>query len=153
MSKHLGNLVSYCGLYCGACGIYQGKIKQAVESLRNVIGAYGFDKISSELAKWEQSFQHYSEFEKVMGGLIKLFGECPGCVDGGGNPSCLIRECCMEKEYVMCSDCAKMNTCNRIHDLAVERLQKIKTQSVEKWVEKIQRKVNAGYCYLDEKTK
>jgi len=80
------SLVGYCGLYCGACGIYQRRIKQAVENLKQIIGAYGFDKMMPELAKWEPSLQHYEKFEKVMAGLIKLFGECPGCGDGGGKP-------------------------------------------------------------------
>ena len=44
-------IIGYCGLYCGACGIYQGRVKDAVESLRKIIGAYGFDKYVSELAK------------------------------------------------------------------------------------------------------
>jgi hypothetical protein len=63
------DLVSYCGLYCGACGIYQRRIKQAVENLRNVIEAYGFDKIYSELVNYEPAFQHYAEFEKVLDGF------------------------------------------------------------------------------------
>jgi hypothetical protein len=64
-------LMSPCGLYCGACGIYQGRIKQAVNDLRKVIGAYGFDKIAPELAKWEPSLKHYAEFEQVMDGFVK----------------------------------------------------------------------------------
>jgi hypothetical protein len=51
MDSSSENLVGYCGLYCGACGIYQGRIKQAVENLRGVIQAYGFNKISAELAR------------------------------------------------------------------------------------------------------
>ena len=74
------NLIGYCGLYCGACGIYQGRITQVVKNLRKVIGAYGFDKIAPELAKWEPTLQYYAEFEKVMDGLVKLFGECLGCI-------------------------------------------------------------------------
>ncbi|MEM2058924.1 MAG: hypothetical protein QXO76_11855 [Thermoproteota archaeon] len=53
MSKNPRELVGYCGLYCGACGIYQGRIKLAVENLRKVINAYGFDRIAPELAKWD----------------------------------------------------------------------------------------------------
>ena len=33
MSENPKNLVGFCGLYCGACGIYQGKIKEAVRLL------------------------------------------------------------------------------------------------------------------------
>ncbi len=88
------SLVGYCGLYCGACGTFQGRIKQAVENLRKVIGAYGFDKIAPDLAKWEPTLKHYAEFEQVMDGVVKLFGECSACTGGGGDPNCVIRECC-----------------------------------------------------------
>jgi len=72
MGENPGSLVGYCGLYCGACGIRQGRVKQAVENLRKVLGAYGFDKITPELAKWEPAFQHYAEYEKVLDGFVRL---------------------------------------------------------------------------------
>ncbi|MEM3700354.1 MAG: hypothetical protein QXL57_05760 [Candidatus Bathyarchaeia archaeon] len=56
MTESNKNLVGCCGLYCCACGIHQGKIKQAVENLRKVTKAYGFDKIAPELARWEPAF-------------------------------------------------------------------------------------------------
>ncbi|NWF87322.1 DUF3795 domain-containing protein [Candidatus Bathyarchaeota archaeon] len=149
------NLVGYCGLYCGACGIYQGKIKQAVENLQKIIETYGFDKIMPELAKWESSLQHYQEFEKVMGGLVKLFGECPSCMSGGGDPSCAIRECCKQKPYTTCAECAELETCEKIKRYGLgtlTNLQKIKAIGIEKWIQEMQNKVAAGYCYLDEKT-
>lgn len=149
------NLIGYCGLYCGACGIYQGRIKQAVENLQKVVGAYGFDKIMPELAKWEPSFQHYPEFEKVMDGLVKLFGECPSCVAGGGDPNCAIRECCKQKPYSMCVECSELESCEKVKRYGLDtlaNLQKVKAMGVDKWVEEMQKKVAKGYCYLDEKT-
>jgi len=149
------NLVGYCGLYCGACGIYQERIKQAVENLRNVIGVYGFDKIMPELAKWEPAFQHYAEFEGVMNGLVKIFGECPGCIKGGGDPNCAVRECCKQKAYATCAECAEVQTCAKLQRYgthALEGIQKIKAVGVDKWTEEMQRKVDSGYCYLDERT-
>jgi hypothetical protein len=153
LSKKPKSLVGYCGLYCGACGIYQGRVKQAVENLRLVIGAYGFDKIMPELAKWEPAFQHYKEFEKVNDALIKMFGECPGCVGGGGDPDCIIRKCCAQKGYAVCSDCAEMDKCEKLQqrEWALKRLRKIKVQGARNWAEEMQIKVDGGYCYLDEK--
>ena len=147
------NLVGYCGLYCGACGIYQGRIKQAVENLRKAVGAYGFDKVMPKLAKWEPSFRHYSEFEEVMGGLVKLFGECPACVGGGGDPACKIRSCCKPKGYVACAECVDMETCKNLeqYSWAKDGLRKIKTMGLGKWKAEMERKVAAGYCSLDER--
>jgi hypothetical protein len=149
------NLVGYCGLYCGACGIYQGRIRQAVENLRSVIDAYGFDKIAPELAKWEPALQHYAEFEKVMDGFVKLFGECPGCIGGGGNPSCVMRECCKQKAYTTCAECAEMETCEKLgyEPRVLEELRKIKAVGVHKWAQEMQKKVSSGHCYLDETSK
>jgi hypothetical protein len=149
------NLVGYCGLYCGACGIYQGKIKQAVENLQKVIKAYGFDKIISELAKWEPAFQHYAEYEKVLDGWVKIFGDCPGCISGGGDPNCAVRECCKEKAYVTCVECTEIEKCEKLQKYgpqALEGLKKIKAVGVGKWTEIMRQKVEAGYCYLDERT-
>jgi hypothetical protein len=150
------SLVGCCGLYCGGCGIYQGRIKQAVENLRCVIGAYGFDKIMPELAKWEPAFQHYAEFEKVTDGLVKLFGECPGCIGGGGDPNCAVRECAKQKAYATCAECTEMEKCEKVQRYggphAIEGLRKIRAVGVDKWVEEMQKKVNTGYCYLDERT-
>ncbi len=156
MVENPRKLAGYCGLYCGACGIYQGRIKQAVENLRSVIKAYGFDKIMPELAKWESSFEHYAEFDNVMNGLVKIFGECPGCVQGGGDPNCAVRNCCKQKAYVTCAECSEMETCEKLRPYGapvLEGLRRIKAVGVDKWAEEIQKKVNSGYCSLDETLK
>ena len=149
-------LVGYCGLYCGACGIYQGRIRQAVENLRKTISAYGFDKIAPELARWEPAFQHYPEFEGVLDGFVKLLGDCPGCVKGGGDPNCVVRECCKQKAYTTCAECAEMDACEKLRPTggtALEGLRKIRAVGVDKWTEEMQKKVDAGYCELDERVK
>ncbi|MHA1711713.1 MAG: DUF3795 domain-containing protein [Candidatus Freyarchaeota archaeon] len=155
MDESPENLVGYCGLYCGACGIYQGRIKQAVENLRKVISAYGFDKMASKLANWEPAFQHYTKFERVLDGLVKLFGSCLGCVAGGGDPNCAIRECCKQKTYTTCAECVEMDTCEKLQRYvgALRELRKIKAMGIDKWVEEMRKKVDAGYCYLDEGNK
>ena len=152
MGKSPRELVGYCGLYCGACGIYQGRIKEAVENLRKVIGAYGFDKIAPELAKWEPAFKNYAEFEKVLDGFVKIFGECQGCIAGGGDPGCVIRKCCSQKGYVTCVECIGMDTCEKILGFAgsLENLKRIKAIGVDKWAKEMQKRVDAGYCQLDK---
>ncbi|MEM4703655.1 MAG: DUF3795 domain-containing protein [Candidatus Bathyarchaeia archaeon] len=153
MNKTQKNLIAYCGLYCGACGLYQGKIKQAVENLRGIMATYGFDKFASELARWEPSFRHYPEFEKVMDGILKLFSECPTCEAGGGPPACPIRECCKPKGYTTCVECPEMGTCEKVQqrDWITKRLKEIKEKGLENWAEEMREKVEKGYCYLDER--
>jgi len=145
-------LVGYCGLYCGACGIYQGRIKLAVENLRKVIGAYELDKIASELANWDPAFKNYAEFEKVLDGFVRFFGECSGCAADGGDPNCVIRKCCRQKNYATCAECIEMNTCEKLRHLAgsLENLKHIKAAGIDNWTKEMQEKVDAGYCQLDE---
>ncbi len=156
-TANIAEQVGYCGLYCNACGIRQGKIKNAVENLHNVVAAYGFDKIMSELAKWEPSFQHYNEFEQVMNGLVKLFGYCPGCLQGGGDPNCKVRACIKQKENRTCSECNENDTCEPLapyregYEALTTALKTIKQKGIQKYAEEMQKKVDKGYSYLDER--
>ena len=147
------NLVGYCGLYCNACGIRQQKIKTAVNNLRNIIAAYGFDKIMPQLANWEPSFKHYTEFNQVMNGLVKMFGDCPGCLQNGGDPNCKVRTCTKQKSYRTCAECNETDTCEKLapyregYKGLTADLQTIKQKGIEKYAEKMQKKVNEGYSY------
>ena len=38
------NFIAYCGLYCNACRIRQGKVKEAVTDLRDIIASFGIEK-------------------------------------------------------------------------------------------------------------
>jgi hypothetical protein len=156
-STDLSSLVGYCGLYCNACGIRQQKIKTAVNTLRDIIAAYGFDKIIPELANWEPSFKHYKEFDQVMNGLVKLFGDCPGCLQGGGDPNCKVRSCAKQKGYRTCAECAVAETCEPLapyrkgYEGLAPALQDIRHKSLKKYAEEMQKKVAKGYSYLEEK--
>ena len=146
------SLVGFCGLYCNACGIRQEKIKTAVNNLRNIIAVYGFDKIMPELAKWEPSFEHFDDFNKVMDGLVKLFGDCPGCRQGGGDPNCKVRLCVEQKGYGTCAECGEVETCKKLapyregYDLTPV-LESIREKGIERYAKEMQKKVDGGYSY------
>lgn len=153
----LASLVGYCGLYCNACGIRQQKIKTAVDNLRDIIATYGFDKIMPELAKWEPSFKHYKEFDQVMDGLVKLFGDCPGCLQGGGDPNCKVRSCAKEKGYRTCAECNEAEICEPLapyrkgYEGLTPALQSIRQNGIDKYAEEMEKKVAKGYSYLEER--
>ena len=110
--------------------------------------------MAPELAKWEPAFQHYTEFENVLNGFVKMFGECPGCIKGGGDPSCAVRECCKQKAYATCAECADMEKCEKLQRYgprALEGVRKIRVMGSDKWAEEMQKKIDAGYCYLNER--
>lgn len=156
VSTDQASLVGYCGLYCNACGIRQRKIKNAVDNLRGIIAVYGFDKIMPELAKWEPSFKYYSEFDQVMNGLVTMFGDCPGCLQGGGDPNCKVRNCAKQKSYRTCAECSETETCESLapyregHKGLIPALQSIRQNGIERYAEEVQKKVDAGYSYTDE---
>jgi len=151
------NLVGYCGLYCNACGIRQEKIKTAVNSLRDIVASYGFDKIMPELAKWEPSFEHYDEFNQVMNGLVKMFGDCPGCLQDGGDPDCKVRSCAKQKGYRTCAECSESEMCENLapyrkgYKGLTQALQSIRRNSIGRYAEKMQKKADEGYSYLEER--
>ncbi len=142
------SLVGYCGLYCGACRIRQGKVKDAVNNLRDVITSFGFDRIMPELASYEPSLKHYGEFNQVMDGLVKLFGYCPGCFENGGDPSCKVRLCAREKNYRTCVECGESRSCQKLEpyrkyfDIAQ---QNIEGCGIRGFAEKMEKKVAEGY--------
>ncbi len=151
------DFVGYCGLYCNACGIRQEKIKTAVSNLRDIITHYGFDKMMPELAKWEPSLKHYNEFSEVMNGLVKMFGDCPGCLQGGGDPNCKVRSCAKQKGYRSCAECSEAGTCENLapyregYKGLTSALQGIKENGIRSYAEGIQKKVDDGYSYLEER--
>lgn len=109
------------------------------------MAAYGFDKSSSYLAKWEPAFKNYKEFEGVLDGIVRLFGSCPGCVAGGGDPNCAVRGCCRRKSHATCAECAEINKCEVAQGhLQLEELKRIGDMGVESWADEMQRKAGAG---------
>jgi hypothetical protein len=147
------SLVGYCGLYCDACRIRQGKIKEAVNNLRDILDSYGFDKIMPDLATWEPSFKHYDEFKQVMDGLVKIFGYCAGCLENGGDPNCKVRLCARQKGYRTCTECGEAQSCQKLKPYRKyfdPALQIIKENGVKGYARKMQKKVDEGYSYPAE---
>jgi hypothetical protein len=42
---------------------------------------------------------------------------CPGCKKNGGNPTCKIRNCAIEKQVADCSRCATIAECKNFDEL------------------------------------
>jgi hypothetical protein len=153
----LTQLATFCGLYCGACDIYQKRIYKSGSELKQILDAYDFHAIAKEVPGLEQ----YEAFDKVLNVLISFFGQCPGCKKGGGNPECAIRACAKTKEYTTCAECSDF-PCERLkiihdsYDMAGENIEAICKEGLEVWCQKQQKKVDQGLRYttfLAEKKK
>ncbi len=148
------DLVTYCGLYCGACDIYQQRISKSGNELKRVLDAYNFGDIAKQVPELED----YDAFYKTLNTLITFFGQCPACQKGGGDPECKIRLCCKEKGYQSCAECPSL-PCEKLKPLSdgypglLENLKEIKESGLEKWCQKQQEKVDKGFRYSDTLTK
>ena len=151
------DLASYCGLYCGACDIYQKRIGNSGKELKEVLDAFGFANWANQVPGLED----YETFEKVLTNIMAMFGACPTCYKGGGDPACKIRICAKEKGYKTCAECDSF-PCEKLKQLqdsypnVTENIKKIKEIGLEMWAEKQQEKVDNGFrlsTYLAETKK
>jgi len=102
------DLVAYCGLYCGDCFGYQGKVADLARDLRKELRQAKFDKVAEGIPFKE--FKHYKECYEVLGALVRL--RCKNaCKGGGGNPFCKIRKCCQKRGIEGCWQCDEFETC------------------------------------------
>jgi NAD-dependent SIR2 family protein deacetylase len=107
-------LISYCGLYCGDCFGYEGKIATLADELDIELKKVNFKKNADFFAQMPffKVFKNYDNFIDLLGALKKL--RCVGCREGGGSPTCEIRACCKDKEIEGCWKCDEFNTCQKL---------------------------------------
>ena len=131
-------LIAYCGLYCGDCFGYQGKIAELSKDLRKELRAAKFNRLVSGIPFKE--FKYYKEAYAVMGALVRL--KCKNaCRGGGGNPFCAIRKCCIKKGYDGCWQCENFEICKKVADMetahagaCVKNLKRLKRSGVEAFI-------------------
>jgi len=112
MSK---DLIAYCGLYCGDCYGYRGKIADLARDLRKELRQSKFKKAAAYLStlSFFKVFKDYDKCYEVLGGIVRM--RCPkSCRGGGGNPFCKIRKCARKKGYKGCWECEIFETCNKL---------------------------------------
>jgi hypothetical protein len=132
------DLVAYCGLYCGDCFSYTGKVADLARDLRKELRQAKFDEAVKGIPFKE--FQHYKECYEVLGAMVRL--RCKSaCRGGGGNPFCKIRKCCQKKEVEGCWECNEFETCGKLDSLKVnhgdahiKNLRIIKKQGIDEFI-------------------
>ena len=132
-------LIAFCGLYCGECPNYTGKIADFARDLRKELRSVRFDKTAEALSELSffGMFKDYEQCYAVLGGMVKL--RCKqACKGGGGNPYCKIRKCCQRKEIEGCWLCDEYETCVKLIELEanhgvahIKNLRKIKRNGID----------------------
>lgn len=136
------NLVAYCGLYCGDCFAYKGKIADLARDLRKELRDVKFDKTAESLSSLSffEVFKDYKQSYDVLGAMVKF--RCKkACKGEGGPPFCKIRKCCQKKGIEGCWECDEFETCNKLDflkvnhgDAHIKNLRKIKRAGVDDFI-------------------
>jgi len=115
--------IAYCGLCCLDCHGFVQKIPDLARDLRKELRASRYKQFADFMAGtgFGKVFNGYDQCYEVLGAMVKF--RChKGCRDGGGNPFCKIRKCCMKKGYAGCwqcndfEDCKKLDFLKGVHD-------------------------------------
>ena len=112
MSEENVELIAYCGLYCGECHGYTGKIADLARDLRKELRQAKYARMAAALAEMP-FFAVYKDYDKcyeVLGAMVKM--RCKRtCRGGGGPPFCKMRKCCQKKGIRGCWECDEFETC------------------------------------------
>jgi hypothetical protein len=137
------NLIAYCGLYCGDCFSYKGKIADLAIDLRQELRQAQFDKTAEFMSNvsFFKVFKNYSQCYEVLGSLVRL--RCKNaCKGGGGPPSCKIRRCCHKGGIKGCWECDEFETRENLDflkanhgDAHMRNLRIIKKKGIDEFLE------------------
>ena len=136
-------MVGYCGLYCGECFSYLGKVADLARDLRKELRQCKFDRTATALVNipYFANLKDYQQCYQVLGTMVKF--RCKnGCRGGGGSPACKMRTCCQKKGIEGCWECQEYETCEKLdflkanHDDAhVKNLRIIDKKGMEQFLQ------------------
>ena len=112
------SLISYCGLYCGDCHAFRGKISDLAIELRKELRRTQYDKFSKYIQKYDsgKELKHFNETYDALGAMVR-FRCSQGCRAGGGTNNCKIKECCIAAKFEGCWECNQMEKCPKLDTL------------------------------------
>ena len=136
-------LIAYCGLYCGDCHSYKGRIADLARDLRKELRQAHFSKVAETMSaiSFFAAYKNYPQCYEVLGEMVKL--RCKRtCRGGGGPPGCKIRECGQKKGIAGCWQCAEFETCKKLdflktfhEDAHIKNLRILKKTSADSFLE------------------
>lgn len=134
-----GNLLAYCGFYCGDCMGHTGVIADAAERFKAVLDEYRFRKTAE--AMFEEQLGGFGKFEEMVAFMSGL--RCPTVCRERADSSCSAKDCCIEKGYFACYECDGFETCETlraaqvgIHEEAcMLHLRAIREMGLDAWLE------------------
>jgi hypothetical protein len=142
LSKVDEKLIAYCGLYCGDCFGYKGKVADLARDLRKELRESKFDKFAAFISQ-EKFGKVYADYDKcyaVLGAMVRF--RCKrGCRNGGDSPYCKIRKCCQKNGYDGCWECNDFTNCKKneflgaVHgDAHIKNLKRLKRKGKKEFI-------------------
>jgi hypothetical protein len=115
MGKESKNLIAYCGLYCGDCHAFTGRIPDLAKELRKEFRAARYDKFAAVISKYPigKPLKYYDQCYDLLG-LVMKFRCKKGCRQGCGPLSCKVRKCRQKKGIEGCWECEEFETCSKL---------------------------------------
>ena len=136
-------LIAYCGLYCGDCYRYKGRIADLARDLRKELRQEKFDLTAETMSEisFFAAFKNYPQCYELLGEMVKF--RCKRtCRGGGGPPVCKIRVCCQKKGIDGCWQCAEFEACKKLDflkpfhgDAHIKNLRMLKKTGVDSFLE------------------
>jgi len=124
------SLISYCGLYCGACSFKQAFVQNDRNHLKGMPSYY--DRLKEE-----------------------PLDDCPGCRLENICGQCNIRDCAQEKGFDWCSQCLEF-PCEKINEFAhdgkphheevLKKFKKLQKLGEKEWLKKMNEKWTCSIC-------
>jgi hypothetical protein len=114
-TKNNENLITCCGLYCGDCHGYTGRVADLARDLRKELRQAHYEKFAENMSAlpFGSAFKDYQQCYQVLGQMVKF--RCrKGCRDGGGPPFCKIRKCVKKKQFNGCWECSDFESCIKL---------------------------------------
>ena len=140
--ENVRNQIGFCGIWCGSCAGGNGVSIELTKRYEEFVK-------KCNLEKWAPKGFDFKEFMKGLAS-IQTMHLCPGCLRGGGNPTCKIRVCASKKGVTDCSQCDQIMACKNFemleksHPTIKEDLIKIKNVDrqglIEKWINELKSK-------------
>ncbi len=115
------DLLAFCGLYCGDCPGFQGKISALAKDLRKelkISKIWIYDKFAEIISRKSTSegLKRYKVCYETLSMMVNF--RCKkGCKNGGGPVFCEIRKCCQKKGINGCWECDGFEHCGLLHIL------------------------------------
>lgn len=108
-------LIAFCGLFCGDCPGFHGKIARLAGELKEELQRFHFDKMAASLSEltFFKQLKSYKECLEVLEAL-EDFRCSEICRKDGSAPFCAIRKCCHEKGLEGCWECDIFEDCDKL---------------------------------------